>query len=203
MEQFAAMINACKPLIDDVIGFMDGVSLPTKCTSEETKQNAMYDGYTCDTTVNNILAYGPDGKVFLSALNFPGSWTEGKLSVHFIEFIKQKIGRYKIPVDQGFPRQVEAYGILVGPISRRTARRLHRDVCNYLLKISNIHTSLRQASKWGMRGLQGSFSHLKRRLPSDDNKRRLVLETIVFVHNLQTDIDGMNQIKTVFDPEYE
>ncbi len=54
-----------------------------------------------------------------------------------------------------------------------------------------------------MRGLQGSFPRLKRRLPSDNNKRRLVLETIVFVHNLRTDIVGKNQIKTVFDPEYE
>ncbi len=82
-----------EPLIDDVIGFMDGVSLSTKCTSEENEQNAMYDGYTCDMTVNNVLAYGPDGKVFLSALNFPGSWTDGRLSAHFFEFIKRKIGR--------------------------------------------------------------------------------------------------------------
>lgn len=203
MEQFAAMINAREPLVDDVIGFMDGVSIPTECTAEENEQNAMYDGYTCDTTVNNVLAYGPDGKVFLSALNFPGSWTDGKLSAHFIEFIKRKIGRYKICVDQGFPRQGEAYGILVGPISRRTARGLHRDVRDYLLKISNIHTSLRQASEWGMRGLQGSFPRLKKRLPSDKTRRRLVLEAIVFVHNLRTDIVGKNQIKTVFDIEYE
>jgi hypothetical protein len=33
MEQFAAMINARETLINDVIGFMDGVSLPTQCTS--------------------------------------------------------------------------------------------------------------------------------------------------------------------------
>ena len=54
--------------------------------------------------------------------------TDGKMSAHFIEFIKRKIGRYKICVDQGFPRQGEAYGILVGPISRKTARGLHRHV---------------------------------------------------------------------------
>ena len=91
----------------------------------------------------------------------------------------------------------------MGPISRRTARGLHRDVRDYLLKISNIHTSLWQASKWGMRGLQGSFPRLKRRLPSDNNMRRLVLEAIVFIHNLRTDIVGKNQIKTVFFPEYD
>ncbi len=190
MEQFAAMINACEPLLDDVIVFMDGVSLPTECTSEENEHNAMYDGYTCNTTVNNVLAYGHDGKVFLSALNFPGSWNDGRLSTHFIEFIKQKIGRYKICVDQGFPRQGEAYGILVGPISRMAARGLHRDERDYLLKISNIHTSLRQAGKWGMCRLQGSFPRLMRRLPPGNSKRRLVLEAIVFVHNLQTDMLG-------------
>ena len=54
-----------------------------------------------------------------------------------------------------------------------------------------------------MRGLQGSFPRLKRRLPSDNNKWRLVLEAIVFIHNLRTHIVGKNQIKTVFDPEYE
>jgi hypothetical protein len=107
MEQFAAMINAREPLVDDVVGFMDGISLPTECTSEVLEQNAMYDGYTCDTAVNNVLAYGPDGKVFQCALNFPGSWTDGKLSAHFIEFIKRKIGRYKICVDQGIPHQGE------------------------------------------------------------------------------------------------
>ena len=80
---------------------------------------------------------------------------------------------------------------------------MHRDVRDYLLKISNIHTSLRQASEWGMRGLQGTFPHLKSRLTSDKNKRRLVLEAIVFIHNLRTDIVGKNQIKTVFFPEYD
>jgi hypothetical protein len=162
MEEFAAMINAHEQAVDNVIGFMDGVSLPTECTSEELEQNAMYCSYTCNTTVNNVFAYSPDGKVFLCTLNFPGSWTDGKLPSHFIEFIERKIGRYKICVDQGFPCQGKAYGILVGPISKRTARRLHRDVLDYLLKISNIHTSLRQAGKWGMCGLQGTFPQLKR-----------------------------------------
>ena len=50
MEEFAAIINACEPLVDDVIGFMDGISLSTECTSEELEQNSMYDGYTCNTT---------------------------------------------------------------------------------------------------------------------------------------------------------
>ena len=130
--------------MEDVIGFMDGVSLPVECTDKQLEQNAMYCGYSCDTSmVNNVLAFGTDGKVFLCALNFPGSWTDGKLAAHFIQSIKRRIGRYKIVVDQSFPRQGEAHGVLVGPISKRSTRCLHRDVRDYLLKISNVHTSLR------------------------------------------------------------
>ena len=66
-----------------------------------------------------------------------------------------------------------------------------------------MYTSLRQASEWGMRGMQGTFPRCKKRLPSNSLNRRLVLEAIVLVHNFRTELVGSNQIKTVFDPEYE
>jgi hypothetical protein len=181
---------------------MDGISMPTQCTSERVEQNAFYCGYDCDTMVNNVFAYGPDGKVFFAAVNFPGSWADGSLTARFLHQMKKRIGNYKICVDQGFPRSGDAYGTFVGPVTRRAARRLHRDIRNYLLRISNVHTSLRQASEWGMRGLQGTFPRCKKRLPSDDKLRRLVLDAIILVHNFRTDYVGYNQIKSVFDPEY-
>ncbi len=66
--------------------------------------------------------------------------------------MKRRIGCFKICVDQGFPRGGDASGTFVGPVSKRHARRLHHDVRNYLMRISNVHTLLRQASEWGMRG---------------------------------------------------
>jgi hypothetical protein len=71
------------------------------------------------------------------------------------------------------------------------------------LKLSNVYTSLRQASEWGMRGLQGSFPRCKKRLPTDNLLRRKILEAIIFIHNFRTEVVGLSQIKTVFDPEYE
>ena len=202
MRQFAGMVQSREPLVDDVIGFMDGVSIPAECTDERFEQNAFYCGYDCDTMVNNVFAYGPDGKVFFAAVNFPGSWADGALTARFLHTIKKKIGEYKICVDQGFPRSGEAYGTLVGPVTKRAARRLHRDVREYLLRISNVHTSLCQASEWGMRGLQGTFPRWKKRLPSDHFQRRLVIEAIVLIHNYRTELVGFNQINTVFDSEY-
>jgi hypothetical protein len=148
------------------------------------------------------FAYGPDGKVFFAAINFPGSWANGALTAHFLHALKKRIGDYKICIDQGFPRSGDAHGILVGPITKRDARRLHRNVRNYLLKISNVHTSLRQASEWGMRGLQGTFHRWKKCLPSNHYQRQLVFEAIVLIHNYRTESVGFNQINTVFDPEY-
>ncbi len=74
--------------------------------------------------VNNVFAHGPDGKVFFAAVNFPGLGrrrVDGEISTRY----QKKNGEYKIYVDQGFPRSGEAYGTLVGPVTKRAARRLH------------------------------------------------------------------------------
>ena len=152
--------------------------------------------------VNSVFAYGPDGKVFFAAINFPGSWADGSLTARFLHKMKRRMLDYEICVDQGFPQSGDAYGTFVGPITKRAARRLHRDVRDYLLLISNVHTSLRQASEWGMRGLQGTFPRCKKRMPSDSALRRLVIEAIVLVHNYRKELIGYSQIQTVFDPEY-
>jgi hypothetical protein len=71
IREYADMIQAREPLADDVIGFMDGVSFSTECISKQVQQNAFYCGYDCDTMVNNVFAYGLDGKFFLPQLTFP------------------------------------------------------------------------------------------------------------------------------------
>ena len=151
--------------------------------------------------MNNVFTYGPDGKVFFAAINFPGSWAEGSLCAWFLHSICRRIGPYKICVDQGFPQSGNAWNILVGPMNERSARRLHPATCDYMRRVSNVYTSLRQSSEWGMHALQGSFPRCKKRLPGDFRQRRLVLESIILIHNFRTDIVGSNQIKTVFDPE--
>jgi hypothetical protein len=74
-QQFADTIKLGEPLVDDTIGFMDGVSFSTKCTDERLTHNAIYSG--CVTIITNIFAYEPNGKVFCCDLNFPGSWGDG------------------------------------------------------------------------------------------------------------------------------
>jgi ribosomal protein S27E len=203
MAEFAAMIEQREPLAHDVIGFMDGVALHSECSSEITQQNSMYNGYHSDTMVNNVIAYGADGKVFLCGVNFPGSTHDGSICSNLLPVIKQKIGSFKICVDQGFPRRGDAEGILVGPLSKRSARSLSPILREYILRLSNCYVSLRQASEWGMRCLQGSFPRIKKRLPSEKKKRNQIIQSIILIHNFRTHCIGCNQIKTVFDDEYE
>jgi len=80
MSLFANMVQQREPSVNDIIGFMDGVSFPVECTNKRITQNAFYCGYDCDTMVNNIFTYGPYGKVFFCAINFPGSWADGSLT---------------------------------------------------------------------------------------------------------------------------
>jgi hypothetical protein len=183
MQMFAEMICLLEPTISNVIGFMDGLGLAIEMTDKRIQQNAYYCGYNCDTMINNVLVFSPDGKVFFCAINYPGSWLDGTLTTCFFLHLKGRIDDYKICVDQGFPWSGDATGVLVGPIPERTARRLHQLVRDSLIRLSNVYTSLRQASEWGMRGLQGTFPQCKKCLPSDKDKRRHVLECIVLLHN--------------------
>lgn len=68
--------------------------------------------------VNNVLAYGPDGKVFLACLNYSESWHDSTIVSELISFLKERIGDFKIYVDQGFPRSGDVFGVLrsVGPL---------------------------------------------------------------------------------------
>jgi hypothetical protein len=202
MREYAAMVKVREPIGNDIIGFMDGVSFFTKCMDECVEQNLMYCRYDCDIMVNNVFAYGPNGKVYFAAINFPGCWADGSLMVHFLHKMKRKIGNYKICVDQGFPQSGAAHGTFVGLITKRAARRLHCEVRDYLLRITNVHTPLRQVSEWGMCSMQATFPCCKKLFPTDHALPCLVIEAIVLVHNFRTDYVGYSQIETVFDPEY-
>jgi hypothetical protein len=122
--------------------------------------------------------------------------------MNVLPIIWVRIGRYKICVGQGFPRSGDAAGILVGPISKKQVHRLAPNL-HVQLKKKHVYTLLCQASEWGMRSLQGTFPRSKSRLPGDKEKRKNVIQSIVLIHNFRMELVRLNQIKTMFDPEYE
>ncbi|KAJ1406173.1 hypothetical protein B484DRAFT_300118, partial [Ochromonadaceae sp. CCMP2298] len=100
--------------------------------------------------------------------------------------------------DQEFKRSGPLHDKFVGPLSRRQRRNLAAVLRDQLLARHGLYISLRQAAEWGMRALQGSFSRLKSRLPSDAKKRGRIILSILLLSNLRTHYVGLNQISTVF-----
>ena len=105
-------------------------------------------------------------------------------------------------MDQGFPRSGVLFGRFVGPLSVKARRNLSPQFREFLIEKHGIYVSLRQASEWGMRALQGTFSPLKSRLSSNKNKILDIILSVVLLHNFWTEYVGLNQISTVFNPHY-
>ena len=91
----------------------------------------------------------------------------------------------------------------VGPVSRRSWKKIDVRFREALKKKMVVYISLRQSSEWGMRALQGSFSRLKVRLTSNREYRTQIISLIVLLHNFRTTYVGLNQISTVFNTHYE
>ena len=91
MQQLAALVQSHEPIAHDIIGFMDGLSLQSKCSSDRVEQNAMQSEYHSDTMASNIFSFAADGKVFLCGLNFPGSH-DGSICSNLLPIIKEQIG---------------------------------------------------------------------------------------------------------------
>ena len=200
------MVALREPLIRNVAGFVDGCSIKIQCTSETAIQNAYYDGFVCDTTVNNVFLFSPEGKIVHAAYNFPGSWHDSAVAFDLIETVLRMGDQgldYAFCVDQGFPRMGRLQCRFVGPYSKQFLRQLDAEIRELLLVRIQRYISLGQSAEWGMRGLQGSFTRLKSRLTSNSRMQKLIFETILLNNNFRTTYVGFNQIATVFNPHYD
>jgi hypothetical protein len=203
MAHFAEMINQREPTVDDVIAFLDGVSLHVQCSDDPQAQAEYYNGYHSDTMVNNIFLFSPEGKIIYGVFNAPGSWHDSHVARPLVALVLEKIGNYKICVDQGFKRGGILFGKFVGPLSQKSRRNLSPILRREFIELHNKYVSLRQSSEWGMRALQGTFSRLKSRLTSITNVRNAIIYSIILLHNYRTSRVGLNQIAVVFNPHYE
>lgn len=61
MPALAALVQNCEPLVDNVIGFVNGLSVPVECSADATEQDKYYNGYHHETCVNNIFAFSSEG----------------------------------------------------------------------------------------------------------------------------------------------
>lgn len=201
MADNARRIARREPLIRKSIGFLDGLSLAIQCTENVIEQNAYYNGWLCDTTISNILAFDSFGKIIFAILNSPGSWHDAMVARPLYDFFRRNPQLlFSLIADSAFPRNKEFQKVILKPIKKFPRRGLARRM---VTRKHRAIVSLRQAAEWGMRSLQATFSRLKTRLPSNAFQRSLIVECCCYLHNFRVDTMGISQINTVFSPHYE
>ena len=112
MRNFAEMVQI-REMVNNVIGFVDGLSVPVQCSDDILLQNAAYNGYSHVTSCNNVFAFSPYGKIIYCAFNYPGSWHDSTVAQDLINIVVSQIGTYALCVDQGFPRSGDLPDLLV------------------------------------------------------------------------------------------
>ncbi len=137
------------------------------------------------------------------AINYPGSWANGTLTAHFISHITKRIGDYEICVDQGFLELVMQLVFLSGLYLRGApVNWIVLSVIIWFDWVTFILLFGRQVNGECV-DYRGHSLAVKKCLPTDKDKRRLVLECTIFVHNFRTELVGLNEIAEVLHPEYK
>lgn len=200
LEEYIEAISDRHPNLgrERVWGAMDGLKLHLEQSGDHIIQNMFYNGWTCDHYVTNLFLFAPDGTICLRVTNCPGavhdsivgSW--GRVYKKILR-IYERYGA-KITVDSAFAGEGNDYLI-------KSAQSVANAESNAEVLMLREATSMRQASEWGMRGLQGSFPRLKDRFVYEERgERQLMLEMFVRLYNLRARLVGMNQIQSHYMP---
>lgn len=98
MNNHAELIRQREPLVTNCIGFVDGLAIPIECSGDMEEQAKYYNGYQGTTTVNNVFAFSPTGKIMFAAINYVGSWHDSQVATHLIEWAKEHLDDYVLCV---------------------------------------------------------------------------------------------------------
>ena len=113
MRFFATLVNNREPSVDNVVGFVDGLSIAIMCDEDEESQATSYNGLYGDTRCSNVFAISPIGKIFYAVINNPGSWHDTQVAFPLVMMVLAFIGivirfmrRFRIQTQWNLKRQI-------------------------------------------------------------------------------------------------
>ena len=196
IDEYVDAVAAKYPLLGEerVWAAMDGLKLPIQQSSHWLKQNMFYNGWKSQTFVNSVFCFAPDGLIRIATINCPGSWhdsTQADYGVYDkLEAIYDNYNA-KIVVDSAFGLQGKDFLIKSSQEDPQIDARA--------VLLNRQATSLRQLSEHGMRMIQGQFPRLKDNFQLEEfGERKIVLHSMVLLHNFQASKVGTNQILNTF-----
>ena len=143
------------------------------------------------------------GEIIGCRTNCPGSWHDSRVAEGIYEKLEHETpDGYRVVADAAFPTGHDRIsGKILVPLKAHTDLPLDPTQRKHVFQLSRSVLSYRQTAEWGMRELQGSFGRLRIPLEIEDMERRAdIIESCFRLHNLQTRLVGINQIKSVYVP---
>jgi len=205
IKQFCGLVAAREPRLPNVFGFVDGLFLPIRKPTDPKDDPAYYNGMSKMHGIANVLAYSPDGCIMFASYNNPGCWHDAACSEVLFRVLHEKTPRgYSIVADSAFPSSKLMATRILTPLKASSRLPDDADARRDAIARHNVVTSLRQAAEWGMRSVQASFPRIKLPdgLPADKHKRARILFIIFRLFNFRVRVVGVNQIRTVFHPQW-
>ena len=192
---FSDIIAIRYPRLKGAIGFLDGLKLPLHPPLDEYSRNAMYNGWTCDFYVSNLLTFGPDGCIFHYISNSPGSWNDARLARDggLYDILETRLDENQFLVaDSIFP--AEGTKIKRPPKIDEPSPQTAEEMLFYRDLIS-----ARQSAEWGMGGLERTFPRVTARFQWEvKGLRGKVLQICFHLFNFRAREMSFNQIRTVW-----
>jgi hypothetical protein len=153
-----------------------------------------------------LYSFGVSGLIRSCVLSAPGSWHNSKVARPiYNKLVYNTPDGFYIIADSAFSHAPSNVKLKI-----RHALKSGERLLNNTSKQANIVNfncallSYQQTAKWGMRALQSAYSHLQAPLDANSSKHQLrILKACVRLHNLRTTWIGINQICTVYMPEWE
>ena len=166
IAMFKEAIIAKHSLLVDCYCMVDGLKLNLQQSGDSVIQSRFYNGWNHDHFVTNIFAFAPNGSIIACTLNAPGTWHDSTLAHWGSMYSKlQKCWEEhhgKVLMDSAFASNMYEFII-------QSSQNVPVTEGRQAMLLGQQATSCRQATEWGMRGLQGSFPRLKDHIIYEEN----------------------------------
>ena len=203
-RDWASKVNRKNELVQGRWGFIDGKNFKVQTPSDAEKQNALYNGWLHCVFVTGSICFGVDGCIAWFRHNCPGSWNDGETSRKFqIKLARDDINLegHGVLSDSAFPVSGEMFGKIVTPLKENDLERAHPQARPMLARLSAAITSMRQSAEWGMGAPEKVYRRLLERMPYDQKKRALRIDTLFHLYNFRVRTTGVSQIRTYFNSD--
>jgi hypothetical protein len=200
IEFYKKLIMRKHSMLKNVYCFGDGLKLPIEAPKDDKTQRRFYNSWKTSHFISNLFFFGPDGMIIGSVLNAPGSFHDSALCHmgNFYDLILETFLRTggRCVMDSAFASR-DNPSIIISAQTIANAEGAEE------ILIQQEATSLRQAAEWGMRAIQSAFPRMKIPMKYEEKgQRRLILICLQMLYNYRCFNVGLNQIKTVYCPEW-